>query len=72
MSDIVRKVDGITVTRHGVGNWSIGDPGHAQLHKLHALKVAHTLEVHLGVPKDDARQVVADIMIEARRSPALV
>jgi hypothetical protein len=69
---ITREVDGITVTRHGIGNWTIGRPGCARLGNLHALKVAETLEVHLGVTKDDARAVVADIMAEARRSPALV
>jgi hypothetical protein len=66
---ITREVGGITVTRHGIGNWSIGHPANNQITGLHALKVAHTLEVHLGLPKADARQVVADIMAEARRSP---
>lgn len=69
MGEITRVADGIPVTRHYEGNWSVGTPGCVQLHNMHALQTARVLEEQLGVPRDQARQAVADIMTEARRTP---
>ncbi|HEY3701016.1 MAG TPA: hypothetical protein VGL32_02055 [Acidimicrobiales bacterium] len=72
MSEITREVDGVTVTRHYEGNWSVDRLGDLPVVGMHALQVAPMLARRFGVPLAEARQATIEIMHEARRSPARV
>jgi hypothetical protein len=71
MAEISRTIGTVTITRHYEGEWSIETTWGGWAIHLHALQAARVATDWYDVPKDEARQAVAEIMAQARRSPAL-
>jgi hypothetical protein len=70
MEEISRTIGTITIIRHYEGVWSIETNWGGFAVHLNALSAAKIAHEWYDVPKDEARQAVADIMATARRTPA--